>query len=102
MSYARPQIHRTDKNHRELVAAWEAMGGLWVPYANKPFDGWAWHRRWGSYWPVEIKDPKREGHANEYTERQRRVMKKLRDAGAVWIVWRTVEDVKATYEAIQL
>ena len=51
---------------------------------------------------MEIKDPKREGHANEYTERQRRVMKKLRDAGAVWIVWRTVEDVKATYEAIQL
>lgn len=93
MSYARPQRHRSDSNQSPLVGLFEQLGGLWVPYANKPFDGWGWHPKWDAYMPVEIKDPKREGSAGEYTDRQRKVMEKLRKAGAQWLTWRTETDV---------
>lgn len=92
MSYKRPQRHRPDGNQSSLVDLFVKLGGHWMPYANKPFDGWAYHEHFG-HMPVEIKDPKREGHANEYTERQVRLMLKMRERGIPWLVWRTDEDV---------
>lgn len=94
MSYSRPQRHRPDSNQSDLVDLFESVGGKWVPYANKPFDGWAYHAAFG-YMPVEIKKPEREGHANEYTERQRKVMTRMRLLGMPWLVWRNDEDVQA-------
>lgn len=75
----------------------ESLGGLWVPYASKPFDGWAWHPKFG-YLPVEIKRKEREGHADEYTPRQLKLMKEMRLLGARWLVWRSDEDV---YECVR-
>lgn len=104
MSYRLPQRHRPDGNQSELVKRFVALGGVWIPYANKPFDGWAWHPRWAihpswgpqprcGYMPVEIKLSERDGHANEYTPRQRKVMQTMQVAGCTWLTWRTVEDV---------
>jgi hypothetical protein len=42
---------------------------------------------------VEVKNPNCEGHANEYTEDQVRMMIKLRERGISWSVWRTEADV---------
>jgi hypothetical protein len=92
VSYKRPQIHRIDGNHHELVEEWERLGGVFLK--QPPFDGWIWHPRWTAYWPVEIKDPKREGHKNEYTPAQKKTMAELHARGATWLVWRTVEDVQ--------
>jgi hypothetical protein len=96
MSYARPQRHRKDENQPELVKLFESLGGYWVPYANKPFDGWARHARFG-YMPVELKLATRDGHANEYTPRQKKLMQEMEAHGAPWLVWRTPEDI---YQAI--
>lgn len=94
VSYKRPQIHRIDSNHHDLVDEWERLGGVWLKHP--PFDGWIWHPRWDEYCPVEIKDPKREGHKDEYTKAQKKVMSELKAIGAKWIVWREIEDVKRT------
>jgi hypothetical protein len=96
MSFSRPQRHRIDGNQSRLVKTFEDLGGFWVPYASKPFDGWARHSRFG-YMPVELKLKSREGHANEYTPRQKKLMGEMRDAGAPWLTWRTEDDV---YEAV--
>lgn len=92
MSYKRPQRHRRDGNQSALVGVFEQLGGQWVPYANKPFDGWAYHARFG-YLPVEIKLEEREGHANEYTPRQQKLLHRMKAAGLPWLVWRTQADV---------
>lgn len=92
MSFRRPQIHRIDNNHHELVDEWKRLGGIWLKCP--PFDGWIWYRTWDAYWPVEIKRPEREGHKNEYTKAQLKVMSELKAAGAQWFVWRTVDDVR--------
>jgi hypothetical protein len=93
MSFSRPQRHRPDNNQSSLVTMFEELGGLWIPYASKPFDGWGWHAKWAGYMPIEIKDPKKEGHADEYTPRQRKVMQQLKEAGARWLTWRSQADV---------
>jgi hypothetical protein len=97
-------MHRPDKNQSPLVDVFEQLGGFWIPYASKPFDGWAWHPKWvlrqpyfkplmGGYAPVEIKDPKRKNHANRYTQRQIKIMDEMTKRGAVWLEWETEEDV---------
>jgi hypothetical protein len=88
-----PQRHRRDGNQSPLVKVFTQLGGQWVPYANKPFDGWAYHARFG-YLPVEIKLEEREGHASEYTPRQKKLLQKMKDAGLPWLIWRTDEDVR--------
>lgn len=97
MGYSHSQKHRVDSNAADLVKLFLKLGGLWVPYASKPFDGWAWHAKWegAGYVPVEIKNPNQKGHADEYTPRQVKVMNVLRVAGATWLTWRTDEDVYA-------
>lgn len=92
MSYARPQKHRRDGNQSPLVKLFVSLGGLWMPYANKPFDGWAYHAHFG-YLPVEIKKPEREHHADQYTDRQTKVIRLLELRQAPWLIWRTDEDV---------
>jgi hypothetical protein len=94
VSYKRPQIHRIDTNHHELVDEWESMGGEFLKCP--PFDGWIWHPTWPAWYPVEIKDPKREGRANEYTPAQIKTMNELRKLGAPWLVWREKADVART------
>src|SRR5688572_1912308 len=95
MSYSRPQKHRKDGNQSPLVNLFVQLGGLWIPYANKPFDGWAYHSHFG-YLPVEIKRPERENHANQFTPRQKKVMTLLQMKQAPWLTWRTDEDVYRT------
>ena len=46
--------------------------------------------------PVEVKDPKREGQADEYTPLQLRFFSWCRLVGAKWLIWRTSEDVVRT------
>jgi hypothetical protein len=94
VSYSRPQIHRIDSNHHDLVGEWEKLGGVFLKCP--PFDGWIWHPTWDAYQPVEIKDPKREGHKNEYTKAQKKLMDELKPRGAPWLVWRTIGDVRRT------
>lgn len=98
MSYSRPQRHRVDANQPALVKLFLSLGGYWVPYASKPFDGWARHARFG-YMPVELKIKERAGHANEYTPRQKKLMQAMQNAGAPWLTWRTEDDVYAAVGA---
>jgi hypothetical protein len=90
VSYKRPQIHRIDGNHHELVEEWERLGGVFLK--QPPFDGWIWHPNWSAYWPVEIKRPEREGRKNEYTRAQQKVIAELKAIGAPWLVWREKAD----------
>lgn len=92
MSYARPQMHRKDGNESPLVELFVKLGGLWLPYANKPFDGWAYHNHFG-YLPVEIKLPERKNRANRYTRRQKKVIELLAIKQAPRLEWETEEDV---------
>lgn len=95
MSYSRPQIHRRDGNQSPLVDLFIKLGGLWIPYANKPFDGWAYHAHFG-YMPVELKNPngrRRAGAHDEYTPRQRKVIALLNLRQAPWLTWRSEGDV---------
>lgn len=46
------------------------------------------------YWcPVEIKNPKKEGHANEYTKKQKRFIKFKDQHGLPMLTWRCEDDV---------
>lgn len=92
MSYKIPQRHRPDGNQDELIKLFISLGGLWIPYANKPFDGWAYHARFG-YMPVEIKKPERKNHANRYTDRQKKLMDILKIKEAPWLEWEVDDDV---------
>ncbi len=92
MSYSKPQRHRKDGNQSPLVTLFMELGGLWIPYANKPFDGWAYHAHFG-YLPVEIKKPERKNHANRYTNRQKKVIDVLSIKQAPWLEWEVEEDV---------
>jgi hypothetical protein len=95
VSYRLPQRHRSDGNQSPLVKLFIQLGGLWIPYANKPFDGWAYHAHFG-YLPVELKNPngrRKPGAHDEYTPRQKKVMQLLQLKQAPWLVWRTEEDV---------
>lgn len=91
MSFKRPQRHRKDKNEKPLLALARAIGIQWLQ--APPLDGWAWHANLRAWYPVEIKDPKREGHADEYTPAQRKFFHLADLTGAPYYVWRTETDV---------
>ncbi len=84
-----PRAARRDANEKPLVKLARELGACWL-YSG-PFDGWMWFR--GIWRLVEVKNPNCEGHANEYTEDQVRMMIKLRERGISWSVWRTEADV---------
>lgn len=84
-----PERHRKDGNATELVSLWIMLGGQWE--WGPPLDGWAclaneWH-------PTEIKDPKRKGHKDEYTDKQKRFFAKCSLNGSHWWTWRESTDV---------
>lgn len=85
-------IHRKDKNHHDLKAAAKRCGAVWIE--GGPFDGWIWLAKWGGeYLPVEIKDPKKEGHKDEFTEKQQKLRNEWADRRMRLLVWRTESDV---------
>lgn len=80
---------RRDNNHHELVQIATDIGGQWLP--DGPWDGWLkWRERWHL---VEIKDPKKEGHADEFTDHQVVLMSRGFRPDAIW---RTEHDVYQT------
>lgn len=80
---------RRDANEKPLVTFARDLGAFWL-YSG-PFDGWLWHR--GKWLLVEVKNPNQEGHKDEYTPDQIRMMMNLKERGIVWHVWRTESDV---------
>ena len=91
MSFRRPQRHRKDKNEKPLLKLARAIGIQW--FQAPPLDGWAWHMRLSAWYPVEVKDPKREGWVDEYTPAQRRFISMCEMTGAPYFTWRTDQDV---------
>lgn len=83
---------KRDTNHHELVGIAEQIGGVFLP--DPPFDGWLGWR--GAWYLVEIKDPKKEGWKNEYTDSQVRTIARLKERGFHVHTWRTESDVYQT------
>jgi hypothetical protein len=85
-------VHRKDVNHHDLVAVAKRCGAHWIDAG--PFDGWIHIQKWGGeYLPVEIKDPKKEGHADEFTEKQKKLREEWSDRRMKLLIWRTPADV---------
>lgn len=78
-----------DANEPELLSTALALGAQWLEQG--PLDGWIWWR--GTWIPVEIKRPEREGTAHEYTPAQRRFFSWCQQRNARWLTWRTTADV---------
>ena len=77
---------RRDNNHGTLIQLATDIGALYVP--DGPFDGWVKHR--GRWHLIEVKDPKKEGWASEYTDNQVVLMARGIRPDAIW---RTEDDV---------
>jgi hypothetical protein len=82
--------NRRDEVEQSLVAHARALGAEW--WEDGPLDGWCIHR--GVWTPTEIKDPSREGLADEYTPIQLRFFRWCSMHRAKWFTWRTLEDVE--------
>jgi hypothetical protein len=81
---------RRDVNDSELKVFAERVGWkLWK--LDTPCDYLGLRR--GVWWPIEIKDPDKEGHADEFTYDQRKFMAETFACGGRVLVWRTKEDV---------
>lgn len=84
---------RRDTNHHALKDVAKRCGAIWIE--GGPWDGWVHIAKWGGeYIPVEIKRPDKEGHADEYTEKQRKMKAEWADRRMRLFVWRTEADVK--------
>ena len=84
---------RRDKNEKPLVALARKVNIQWI-YAP-PLDGWAWRGGMEAWYPVEVKDPKKEGRADEYTDAQIKFFAMCDSVGAPYYVWRDEKDVMA-------
>lgn len=89
MRYAK----RRDANEKPLVELARKIGIQWI-YAG-PLDGWAWCIELEAWYPVEVKDPKKQGRKSEYTPAQIRFFDMCDQTGAPYYVWRTEQDVMA-------
>jgi hypothetical protein len=79
---------RRDSNESAVLAPVAALNGFWLP--TGPFDGWLWDRR---HWNLcEVKDPKKEGWQNEFTDEQKLLIVQLSTRGIPFNVLRTDED----------
>jgi hypothetical protein len=81
---------KQDSNAPEIVQYARLMG-CFVKYIGKPVDllihtGKSWQL-------VEIKDPAKEGHKDEFTKDQREFFAEVAPWGADIWVWRTTADV---------
>lgn len=82
---------RKDDNHAKLRAAARRCGAVWLEYG--PLDAWVYIKRWGTFTPVEVKRPDKEGHKREFTPAQQRLIADLDAIGAKYFIWRTEADV---------
>jgi hypothetical protein len=88
---------RRDKNDGELAQLAQRIGGKLVKIG--PLDYWLGIR--GRWFPVEIKDPAREGHANEYTKDQREFMADCHARQLPVLIWRTSDDVLSDFAKLR-
>jgi len=80
---------RRDRNESAILSGVDALGGLWLP--GPPFDGWLWTR---TEWLLcEVKNPRKEGWASEFTDEQRRLIQQLNERQVPFHVLRTETDV---------
>lgn len=82
---------RRDDNEVLLLDVIEPLGGFFLRAG--PFDGWLWDRR--TWHLCEVKRPEREGHKNEFTDDQRRLIMRLNERQIPYHVLRTENDVLA-------
>lgn len=88
--YAR--AHRKDNNEEAIKATARRCGAVWIE--GGPWDAWICIPKWGGeYMPVEIKDPKKEGHADEFTDKQKKMREEWADRRMKVFVWRRESDV---------
>jgi hypothetical protein len=83
------RVARRDSNEAAILRCIEPLGGLWLQAG--PFDGWLWDRR--AWHLCEVKDPRKEGWKNEFTEDQHRLIIRLNERCVPLHVLRTEEDV---------
>lgn len=84
---------RRDSNEPDLIKVAKALNGLWIPSGEITFDGILWNRRCWNL--LEIKRPNKEGHKDEFTDDQVKLMIKLKEHGAPLQVIRTEDDMLA-------
>lgn len=85
----RGYANRRDNNESTILTSVDPLNGLWIP--EGPFDGWLWNRRCWSL--CEVKDPKREGWKDEFTDEQHKWIIRLKERGIPWHALRTDDDV---------
>lgn len=87
--------NRRDANESTILTSVEPLGGFWL--ATGPFDGWLWNRR---CWNLcEVKDPTREGHKDEFTDEQKKLIIRLNERQLPFNILRTEDDVLAVMNA---
>lgn len=91
-------ISRRDKNDSALVKEARKLGCVFEKCG--PLDYWAHWVGTRHWFPLEIKDPKREGHASEYTANQVRFMQRCRELNLKFETWRTIDDVVKSREGV--
>ncbi len=80
---------RRDANESAILSGVDALGGLWLP--GQPFDGWLWDRH--AWHLCEVKNPRKEGWASEFTDEQVRLRIRLNERHVPYHVLRTEADV---------
>lgn len=101
--YAPRFAQRRDHNEPELIKFAKLLGwyfkGVAAPRSKTdlPSD-WVGLFR-GKWHVIEIKNPDKEGHANEFTDGQREFHADVFSRGGRILVWRTKEDVTGDSQA---
>ena len=87
---------RRDNVELELIRFARQLGA-WLVQTDWPCDWILW---WRGHWElVEIKDPEKEGHKDEFTPAQWEFRKEAQERGARLVIWRRDADVLATLNA---
>lgn len=81
---------RRDDNDSTLAAGARALG-WWLIKTDEPGDYLGGYR--GQWYVVEIKNPDKEGHKDEFTDDQRQFHAEAFRRGLPVLVWRTADDV---------
>lgn len=81
---------RRDKVEPEVIEFAGKLG--WKFWELKTPCDWLGLRR-GQWFTIEVKDPAKEGHADEFTQPQRAFLAEVARCGGRVLVWRSKEDV---------
>lgn len=81
---------KRDSNEEPLVQLAETLG--WWMHKSQEIGDWTGWRR-GQWHVIEIKNPDQQGHADEFTPKQRLLHAEAHKRGARILVWRTKDDV---------